>query len=134
MVVTCAFYGLVNRTTKVMLQVDRQELEVGKVFTFDGDNYVILSVFEADDTYHANVALEHVHRARTLLRSKATGPSGADFDERRGRNGRQESVLQARLKAVETRLQRVLQERDEALRLLDRAIQQLNRLQQADGA
>ena len=49
MVVTCAFYGFINRTTKVTLQVDREELEVGQSFAFEGDNYVILSVFEADD-------------------------------------------------------------------------------------
>ena len=55
MVVTCAFYGFVNRTTKVTLQVDRDKLEVGQLFGFEGEHYVILSVFEADGHYHANV-------------------------------------------------------------------------------
>jgi hypothetical protein len=133
MVVTCAFYGFVNRSTKVMLQVEREELAVGKVFAFEGEHYVILSVFEADGVYHANVALEHVHRARTSLRSRPTGPSAMAVGDN-GRHGeRQESVLQARLKATETTLQRVLRERDEALKLLDRAIQQLDRLHQGGG-
>jgi hypothetical protein len=48
MVVTCAFYGFVNRTTKVALQVDREKLEVGQSFAFEGDNYVIHSVLVAD--------------------------------------------------------------------------------------
>jgi hypothetical protein len=133
MVVTCAFYGFVNRTTKVKLQVDRQVLEVGKVFAFEGDHYVILSVFEADGIHHANVSLEHIYRARTLLRPKLTSPTLAEVDDNGGRSDGQDPALQARLKAAETRLQRVLQERDEALKLLDGALQQLDRLHQGDG-
>jgi hypothetical protein len=134
MVVTCAFYGFVNRTTKIKLQVEQEELEVGKVFAFEGDDYVILSVFEADGIYHANVSLEQVHRAKTLLRPRSTGPTPAEPDHDGRRYERQEAALQARLKAAETRLQRVLQERDEALKLLDRAIQQLDRLHRGDAA
>jgi hypothetical protein len=133
MVVTCAFYGFVNRTTKVKLQVDRQVLEVGKVFTFEGDQYIILSVFEADGSHHANVSLEHIYRARTLLRSKSTSPPLVEPDENGRRSDGQDPVLQARLKAAETRLQHVLQEREEALKLLDGAIQQLDHLHQGDG-
>ena len=75
MVVTCAFYGFVNRTTKVTLQVDREKLEVGRSVTFEGDQYVILSVFEAEDDYRANVGLEHLHRFRIPARLKAPTPS-----------------------------------------------------------
>jgi hypothetical protein len=133
MVVTCAFYGFVNRTTKVELQVDRQVLEVGKVFAFEGDQYVILSVFEADGLHHANVSLEHIYRARTLLRSKSTSPALVQLDDNGERGDGQGPVLQARLRAAETRLQHVLQEREEALKLLDGAIQQLDRLHRGDG-
>lgn len=133
MVVTCAFYGFINRTTKVKLEVDREALEVGMVFTYEGDQYIILSVFEADGIYHANVSLEHIHRARTLLRSKLTTPASAEPNENGGRSHGPEPVLQARLKATETKLQRVLEERDEALKLLDGAIRQLDRLHQGDG-
>jgi hypothetical protein len=73
MVVTCAFYGFLNRTTKVTLQVDRETLEVGQSFTFEGDDYVILSVFEADDHYRANVGLEHLHRRGRRLGARHGG-------------------------------------------------------------
>jgi hypothetical protein len=133
MVVICAFYGFVNRTTKVRIEVNREDLEVGRVVAFEGDNYVILSLFEADGIYHANVSLEHVHRAKTLLRSKSPNPTVVEADEHGGRGNGQVAVLQARLKAAESRLQRVLQERDEALKLLDRAVRQLDRLHHSDG-
>jgi hypothetical protein len=135
MVVACAFYGFVNRTTKVTLQVDREKLAVGQSFAFEGDRYVILSVFEADGHYHANVGLEHLHRLRTPSRVKAPAPSTLAFEDKASQEAKrdgQESVLSARLKAAEAKLQDVLQERDEALKLLDQAIQQLDRLQQRD--
>jgi hypothetical protein len=134
MVVTCAFYGLVNRTTKVVLQVARDKLEVGQSFAFEGDHYVILSVFEADGHYHANVGLEHLHRLRTPARVKALVPGTLAFEEKNAKEPRQnglESALHARLKAAEAQLQDLLRERDEALQLLDHAIQQLDRLQQS---
>jgi exonuclease VII small subunit len=133
MVVTCAFYGFINRTTKVTLQVDREALEVGQSFTFEGDQYVILSVFEADDHYRANVGPEHLQRIRTAARLKAPAlntPVAAPKDATQSMKHGQETVLQARLKAAEARLEDVLRERDEALKLLDHAIQQLDRLQQ----
>ena len=133
MVVTCAFYGFINRTTKVTLQVDREALEVGQSFTFEGDPYVILSVCEADDHYRANVGLAHHQRFRTPARLKAPAPNtpvAAPRDATQSRKHEQETVLQARLKAAEARLEDVLRERDEALKLLDHAIQQLDRLQQ----
>lgn len=131
MVVTCAFYGFINRTTKVTLQVDREALEVGQSFTFEGNQYVILSVFEADDYYRANVGPEHLQRFRTVARLKAPAPNTlVAKDATPSRNPGQETVLQARLKAAEVRLEDVLRERDEALKLLDHAIQQLDRLQQ----
>jgi hypothetical protein len=43
----------------------------------------------------------------------------------------QDAVLQARLKAAEAKLEDLQRERDEALKLLDHAIQQLDRLQQS---
>jgi hypothetical protein len=135
MVVTCAFYGFVNRTTKIMLQVDREKLEVGRSFAFEGDTYVILSVFEADGHYHANVGLEHLHRARMPLRLKAPGSGTLAFEEKESKDSGQEvqeSALSARLQAAEAKLQDVLRERDEALKLLDQAIQQLDRLRQRD--
>lgn len=133
MVVTCAFYGFINRTTKVTLQVDREKLEVGQSLAYEGDHYIILSVFEGDDHYRANVGLEHLHRVRTPTRLKAPAPNtlaSAPKDATESRKHGQETVLQARLRATEARLQDLLRERDEALRLLDHAIQQLDRLQQ----
>jgi hypothetical protein len=135
MVVTCAFYGFVNRTTKVTLEVDRERLEVGQSFAFEGDHYVILSVFEADGHYHANVGLEHLHRLRMPSRVKAPIPSTLAFEDKDPKEAKQdgqESLLDARLRAAEAKLQDLLRERDEALKLLDHAIQQLDRLQQSD--
>jgi hypothetical protein len=133
MVVTCAFYGIVNRTTKVQLQVDREKLEVGQVFALGEDNYVILSVFETDGTYHANVALEHVHRSRSLPRPKLPVSARVEFDGNGGRNHAPEATLQARLRAAETRIEHLQGEREEVLRLLDQAIEQLDRLHRNDG-
>jgi hypothetical protein len=136
MVVTCAFYGILNRTTKVTLQVDREMLEVGQSFAFAGDRYVILSVFEADDHYGANVGLEHLHRLRTPARLKAHAPNTLAFvpnDATESRKPGPEAALQARLQVAEAQLQDLLRERDEALKLLDHAIQQLERLQQCAG-
>jgi hypothetical protein len=136
MVVTCAFYGFNNRTTKVTLQVDRERLEVGQSFAFEGEHYVILSVFEGDDHYRANVGLEHLHRLRAPARLKVPAPGTpalAPRDAGESREHGQEAVLQARLQAAEARLQDLLRERDEALERLDHAIQQLDRLQQRAG-
>jgi hypothetical protein len=135
MVVTCAFYGFVNRTTKVTLQVDREKLEVGQSFAFEGDHYVILSAFEADGHYHANVGLEHLHRPRMPSRVRAPAPGVLAFEDKERqepRNNGQESALHARLKAAEAKLQDLLRERDEALKLLDHAIQQIERLRHSD--
>jgi hypothetical protein len=135
MVVTCAFYGFVNRTTKVTLEVDRERLEVGQSLAFEGDHYVILSVFEADDHYRANVGLEHRHRLRKPSRGKIPPPGAFAFEHKDvkepGTDG-QESALHARLRAAEAKLQDLQRERDEALKRLDHAIQQLDRLQQSD--
>jgi hypothetical protein len=133
MVVTCAFYGIINRTTKVTLQVDRDKLEVGQAFTFEGDNYVILSAFETEGIYHANVALEHVHRSRLYPRSKPPMPGTLAFEQNGARHQVQGSALQTRLKATETRLQHLQREHDEMLRLLDQAIEQLDRIHHNDG-
>jgi hypothetical protein len=133
MVVTCAFYGFVNRTTKVTLQVDREALEVGRSLTFEGNEYVILSVFEAAGEFRANVGPEQLQRPRAAVRLRAPAlstPMAVPRDATPGREYEQETVLQARLKAAEARLEDVLRERDEALKLLDHAIHQLNCLQQ----
>ena len=133
MVVTCAFYGFINRTAKVTLQVNREELEVGRSVTFEGGQYVILSVFEAEDDYRANVGPEQLQRFRIPARLKAPTPNtpvAAPTDATQSRKHGQETVLQARLKAAEAKLEDALRERDEALKRLDHAIQQLDRLQQ----
>jgi hypothetical protein len=133
MVVTCAFYGFINRTAKVTLQVDREKLEVGQSFVFEGDHYVILSVFEADDHYRANVGLEHFQRLLTPARLKAPAPNTSTSvpkDAIESKKHGRETILQARLKATAAKLQDLLRERDEALKLLDHAMQQLDRLQQ----
>jgi hypothetical protein len=135
MVVTCAFYGFVNRTTKVTLQIDREKLEVGQSFAFEGDNYVILSVFEIEGTYRANVGLQHLHRLRLPARMKAPTSHTLVFEDKDAKDPRkdgQESALYARLKAAETKLQDLLRERDEALKRLEEVIQQLDRLQQSE--
>jgi hypothetical protein len=134
MVVTCAFYGFLNHSTKVILDVDLEKLEVGKVIAFEGENYVILSLFEVNGLYHANVALEQIHRARTLPRSKPVGSRGREPEGNGSQSEGRESTLQARVRAAEAQLQRLLQEREAALALLERAIQQLDRLQRGEGA
>jgi hypothetical protein len=131
MVVTCAFYGFINRTAKVILQVDRDTLEVGQLLAFEGEHYVILSVFEADGHYHANVGLEHLHRLRMPARVKTVVHDALRCNDKDTPESRQESALSARLKAAEARLQDLLRERDEVLQLLDHAIQQLDHLQQS---
>jgi hypothetical protein len=136
MVVTCAFYGFINRATKVTLQVDREQLEVGRSFVFEGDQYIVLSVFEADDHYCVNVGLEHLQRSRTPVRPKTLVPptcvAAPKEATEAGKQG-QEAVVEARLQAAEAQLQDLLRERDEALKLLDHAIQELDHLQQKAG-
>jgi hypothetical protein len=133
MVVTCAFYGFVNRATKVALQVDRDKLAVGQAIAYEGDNYTILSVSEADGHYHANVGLGHLYRARTPVRLK-TAPAHALTVEGKDPPDRwrdaQEAALHARLKTAEASLQDLLREREEVLRRLEEAIQQLDRIRQ----
>jgi hypothetical protein len=131
MVVTCAFYGFVNRTAKVALQVDRDKLGVGQLFGFEGEHYVILSVFEADGHYHANVGLESLHRLRMPARVRTVVPGTLAFDDKDMPESRPESALYARLQTAEARLEDLLRERDEVLQLLDHAIQQLDQLQQS---
>jgi hypothetical protein len=131
MVVACAFYGFVNRTAKVTLQVDRDKLEVGQLLAFEGEHYVILSVFEADSHYHANVGLEYLHRLRMPARVKTVVHGTLVFNDKDTPESGQESALSARLKVAEAKLQDLLRERDEVLQLLDHAIQQLDHLQQS---
>jgi hypothetical protein len=136
MVVTCAFYGFINRTTKVTLQVDREQLEVGRSFVFEGEQYVVLSVFEAGGQYCVNVGLEHLQRSRTPVRPKTlVRPTcvAASLDATESGRPGQEAVVEARLRAAEAQLQDLLRERDEALKLLDHAIQELDHLQQKSG-
>lgn len=133
MVVTCAFYGFVSRVTKVDLSVDKEKLAVGNVFAYEGDNYIILSIFEVGGKYHANVALEHVHRARTPPRPRAASAGLPEVDENGSGGNYQESALHARLKATEAKLQHLLHEREEVLKMLERAIQQLDRLHGGEG-
>ncbi len=133
MVVTCAFYGFVNRATKVTLQVDREKLEVGQAIAYAGDNYIILSVLEADGYYHANVGLADLHRARTPARLK-TAPrhtlawEGKDVQDRL--REAPESALHTHLKTAEATLRGLLREREEVLKRLEDAIQQLDRIHQ----
>lgn len=134
MVVTCAFYGFVGRVTKVDLSVDKENLAVGSVLTYEGDNYIILSIFEAGGKHHANVTLEHVHRARTPPRPRSASAGFPEFDENGGGGNHQESALHARLKATEAKLQHLLHEREEMLKMLEHAIQQLGRLHRGEGA
>ncbi|MBI3329888.1 MAG: hypothetical protein HYZ81_24665 [Nitrospinae bacterium] len=134
MVVTCSFYGFASRVTKVDLLVDKEKLAVGNVFAYGGDNYIILSIFEASGKFHANVALEHVHRARTPPRPRAANAGLLEFDENGSGGNHQESALHARLKATEAKLQHLLHEREEVLSMLERAIQQLDRLHRDEGA
>jgi len=133
MVVTCAFYGFLNRVTKVELQVDAEKLAVGSVVPFEGDNYTILSVFEAGGKYHANVTLEHVHRVRTPPRPRSASPGLPELDENGSGDELEEAALHDRMQATEAKLQHLLQEREEALKMLERAIQQLERLHEDEG-
>lgn len=133
MVITCAFYGFINRTTKVTLQVDQEALEVGQAIAYEGDDYVILSVFEADGHYRANVGLAHLHRAHNPSRLKTIPPHtlalGGKATQDSGRDA-PESALHTRLKTAEATLHDLLRERDEVLKRLEDAIQQLDRIQQ----
>jgi hypothetical protein len=133
MVVTCAFYGFVNRSTKVTLQVDQEKLEVGQMIAYAGDHYVILSVFEADGHYRANVGLPHLHRARFPSRPKTVPPHTSASEGRvmpDGGGDAPESALHTRLKTAEAKLHDLLRERDEVLKHLEEAIQQLDGIHQ----
>jgi hypothetical protein len=133
MVIPCAFYGFVNRTTKVTLQVDRAQLEVGQAIAYDGDSYVILSVFEADGHYRANVGLAHLHPTRFTPRLKTAPPHPPTLEGKLPQDNRRdtrESALQTPLQTAEAKLQDLLRERDEVLKRLEDAIQQLDRIQQ----
>jgi hypothetical protein len=133
MVVTCAFYGFVNRSTKVTLQVDQEKLEVGQAIAYEGDNYVILSVFEADGNYRANVGLPHLHRARLPSRLKTVPPHPSALEGKAMPDYRRdapESALRTRLKTAEAKLHDLLRERDEVLKRLEDAIQQLDGIHQ----
>ena len=133
MVIPCAFYGFVNRTTKVTLQVDHTQLEVGRAITYEGEDYIILSVFAADGHYRANVGLAYLHRARPASRPKVFSPY---TQTRQGKHTQdssgdaQESALQASLKIAEVTAQDLLRERDEVLKRLDEAIRQLDCIHQ----
>jgi hypothetical protein len=132
MVVTCAFYGFTNRTTKVTLQVDCEELEVGREITFEGDQYVILSVSSVSDDLRANVVPAHLQRFHVPPRVKAAvprTPRTISQESIPAEEPRQDDILQARLRAAEARLETMRRERDDALMRLDQAIQQLGRLQ-----
>ena len=133
MVIPCAFYGFVNRTTKVTLQVDQAQLEVGRAITYEGDSYVILSVFEADGHYRANVGLAHLHPTRFASRLKTVPPHPPALEGKApqdSRRDRRESALQTSLQTAEAKLQDLLRERDEVLKRIEDAIQQLDRIHQ----
>lgn len=133
MVITCAFYGFVNRTTKVTLEVDREQLQVGQAIDYEGGHYVILSVFESGGSYHANVGLASLHRASSSSRPKPVPshvPAAGNEPTLHHLDDTQASVLQTRLKSTETTLQDLLRERDEVLKRLENAIAQLDRLHQ----
>ena len=133
MVVTCAFYGFINRTTKVTLQVDREKLAVGQSLAFEGDHYLILSVFEADGHYRANVGLAHLHPTRSASRLKTVPPHPPALEGKAPQDSRRdtrESALQTSLQTAEAKLQDLLRERDEVLKRLEDAIQQLDRIHQ----
>lgn len=133
MVIPCAFYGFANRTTKVTLEVDQEQLQVGQAVDYAGSNYVILSVFESGGHYRANVGLASLHRAGPSSRLRLLHPhlsvSGGEptLDSR---GDARNAALQTRLKTAETTLQDLLRERDEVLKRLEEAIQQLDRLHQ----
>jgi hypothetical protein len=134
MVIPCAFYGFVNRTTKVTLEVNREQLQIGQAIDYEGGRYVILSVFESAGFYRANVGLASLHRAGPSPRPKPVPPqaSVAGSESRlRHQGDAQASVLQARLGTAETTLQDLLRERDEILKRLEDAIAQLDRLHQS---
>jgi hypothetical protein len=133
MVIPCAFYGFVNRTTKVTLQVDQARLEVGQAIAYEGDDYVILSVFESDGHYCANVGLAHLHPTRFASRLRTIPPYPPAAEGKPLQDGGRdtpESALQTSLKAAEAKLRDLLQERDEVLKRLEDAIQQLDRIHQ----
>jgi hypothetical protein len=133
MVIPCAFYGFVNRTTKVTLQVEQAQLEVGQAIAYEGESYVILSVFEADGQYRANVGLAHLHPTRFTPRLKTVPPHPPAVEGKPPHDSRRdtrESALQTSLQAAEAKLQDLLRERDEVLKRLEDAIQQLDRIHQ----
>lgn len=133
MVIPCAFYGFVNRTTKVTLQVDRAQLEVGQTIVYEGDSYVILLVFEADGHYRANVGLAHLHPTRFASHLKTVPPHPpalAGKPPQDSRRDTRESALQTSLQTTEAKLQDLLRERDAVLKRIEDAIQQLDRIHQ----
>src|SRR5688572_18408204 len=133
MVIPCAFYGFTHRTTKVTLEVDQEQLQVGQAVEYAGSNYVILSVFESGGHYRANVGLASLHRTNPPSRLRLLHPqlsiSGGEPTVDSGGDARN-AVLQTHLKTAETTLQDLLRERDEVLKRLEEAIRQLDRLHQ----
>ena len=133
MVIPCAFYGFVNRTTKVTLEVDREHLQIGHAIDYEGGHYVILSVFESGGHYHANVGLASLYHASSSSRPKPVPSHMAAAGSEptlHHLSEAQASVLQTRLQATETTVQDLLRERDEVLKRLEHAIAQLDRLHQ----
>jgi len=115
------------------LQVDRAQLEVGQTIAYEGDSYVILSVFEADGHYRANVGLAHLHPTRFAPRLKPVPPHPpalAGKPPQDSRRDARESALQTSLQTTEAKLQDLLRERDAVLKRLEDAIQQLDRIHQ----
>jgi hypothetical protein len=62
MQVRCNFYGLMNASTGVECEINRDLLEVGEYFQHRDQDYIIVSVVESQGRWFANVVPEQQWR------------------------------------------------------------------------
>ncbi len=133
--VSCAFYGLANQASKTELVLEREQLRVGELLFYRGDRYVILSVFEEGNKFHANVALERIYKAKENSRPKPLSGRKEPLhplehnQEYIAEENAPEDILRKQLFQTEMRLNQLLAEREELVERIDKLIQQLDNLQ-----
>jgi hypothetical protein len=75
MQVRCNFYGLMNASTGVECEINRDLLEVGEYFQHRDQDYIIVSVVESQGRWFANVVPEQQWR---LVRRHQPGTRSQD--------------------------------------------------------
>lgn len=62
MQIRCTIYGLTNASTGVECALEREQLDVGASFSYQDQNYIIVSVVESQGRWSANVIPEAQRR------------------------------------------------------------------------